>query len=65
MSAYRCPICRMEPRASDKTKPEGDNVVRTIVYDCGTVMKIIQSGFRFKESIYKADKCKESVLVAI
>lgn len=65
MSAYRCPVCKYAGRDQDKTKKEGDNNVRTIVYDCGTVLKIIQSGFRFKEALTKSEKCVESVLVAI
>lgn len=65
MSAYRCPVCHQEPRVTDNTKKEGSNVVRTVVYECGTVLKIIQNGFRFKQSVSKSEKCIESILVAI
>ena len=65
MPVYRCPCCKIEPRASEKTKPEGDNIVRTIVYECGTVLKVIQNNFRFKHQITKSEKCVESRLVKI
>lgn len=64
-NAYRCPICKYASRVTDKPKKEGDNFVRTITYECGTVLKIIQSGYRFKENLTKSVKCVESVLVAV
>lgn len=60
MSAYRCPSCGEATRDSDKTNKDGKLVVRTIVYDCGTIMKVIQDGFRYRHNVKTSEKCVES-----
>ena len=63
MSAYRCPVCHIESRLNDNTKKEGDNNVRTVKYNCGTILKVISNGFRYKTTIIKAEKCIETSLI--
>lgn len=58
---YRCPTCRiagLDPK-NDNTKKEGDHIVRTLIYECGTVLKIVQTGFRFRSNVKESAKCLE------
>ena len=57
---YRCPECLNAGRDKDSVKKEGSLVIRSITYDCGTVLKIIQDGMRFRSSLIKSEKCCES-----
>lgn len=59
MPAYRCPTCKIASRDQDKTQKEGQLVIRSITYECGTVLKIIQDSFRFRSKLIESEKCLE------
>lgn len=65
MSAYKCPICNIETREKDATHKQGKLVVRTVIYNCGTILKIVNDGMSFKHYTEKAEKCIDTRLVAI
>lgn len=65
MSAYKCPCCGIETREKESTNKKGKLVVREIIYNCGTVAKIVNDGMSFKTYVEKAEKCLGSNLVAI
>lgn len=48
---FRCPICHMAVRKNGKQ----DKSARRVEYECGTVVKIVQSAFNFSVDIEK--KC--------
>lgn len=56
---YRCPECLNAGRDKDSVKKEGHLVIRTIIYECGSCLKIIQDGMRFRSSLIKSEKCCE------
>ena len=57
---YRCPECLVAGRDKDSVKKEGSLVIRTIIYECGTVLTIIQDGMRFRSNLKHSEKCYES-----
>ena len=54
---YSCPICKIESREKDTTNKKGKLVVREIMYNCGTTMKIVNDGMSFKSYVDKGEKC--------
>lgn len=57
---YRCPECLVAGRDKDSVKKEGSLVIRTIIYECGTLLRIIQDGMRFRSNLTVSEKCCEN-----
>jgi len=59
LSYFNCPICRDGSKELDKSFAEQGMIVRKLVYDCGTVLKLISDGMRFREVLKPSEKCIE------
>lgn len=59
---YRCPECMFAGRDKDSTKKEDHLTIRTIIYDCGSILKIIHDGLRFRSNFKASEKCTEQFL---
>lgn len=65
LSYYKCPVCQDASKESDKSFTEQGHIVRKLVYDCGTVLKLIQDNFRFREAVRPSEKCLEVLELSV
>lgn len=54
---HRCPVCKESLKSKDKSEHAGGEIIRTVEYKCGTVVKLIQDQFKFRHKLQASDKC--------
>lgn len=54
---FICPVCKLSKKAKDKSEQQTGEIIRTVTFKCGTIVKLIQGQFGFRHRVDASDKC--------